>query len=75
MQNPKFSDMTETIYDFIREFITERKISPSLREIADACYIGHSTVIRHLDKLEADGRITREPNTARSIILLDKDAP
>lgn len=75
MQNPKFSETTEIIYDFIRKFIAERKISPSLREIADACYLGPSTVIRHLDRLEVARRITREPGTARSIILLDEDAP
>jgi DNA-binding MarR family transcriptional regulator len=71
MSDVMFSEATETIYNFIRDFIAERKISPTLREIAQGCYLAHSTVIRHLDKLEGAGRITREPSKARSIILLN----
>jgi hypothetical protein len=34
-----------------------------------ACYIGRSTVLRHLDRLEIQGRIIRGPGRARGITL------
>jgi len=59
----------EGIYDFIRRYIAENGYAPSLREISDGCYLGRSTVLRYLDKLEAKGRISRTMGKARSITL------
>jgi DNA-binding MarR family transcriptional regulator len=61
---------TDTVYRFIVEYMNAHDgLAPSQREIADGCYIARSAVIRHLDKLEASGRIIHEPNKARSIRL------
>jgi len=66
MQN----DTTESVYRFITEYMnTHEGLAPSQREIAEGCYIARSAVVRHLDKLEAWGRIRHEPNKARSIRL------
>ena len=62
-------DTTEAVYAFIVSYIDKNGIAPSQREIADGCYIVRSGVIRHLDRLEAWGRIIRDPNKARSIHL------
>ncbi|HEX2621616.1 MAG TPA: winged helix-turn-helix transcriptional regulator [Phototrophicaceae bacterium] len=62
--------INEEVYRFISSYIQEHGYSPSLRDIAKGCYLGRSTVIRHLDKLEAADLITRDPNVARSITLI-----
>ncbi|MEP7292251.1 MAG: hypothetical protein ABI835_10725 [Chloroflexota bacterium] len=61
--------MIETVYQFISAYIGAHRYSPSLREISAECYIGRSTVLRYLDRLEAYGRIRRETGKARSITL------
>ncbi len=65
--------MTEAVYTFIYQYRKGHDFSPSLREIGSACFIGRSTVYRHLDRLEAQGRLAREPGCARGITLLDLD--
>ena len=69
MENVMNTDTTEAVYHFIVAYIQEHGISPSQREIAEGCYLVRSSVLRHLDKLEAWGRIIRDPNKARSIRL------
>lgn len=72
----KFNATTESVYQFVKAYHTEHRKSPTIREIADGCFIAIGSVIRHLDRLEMSGRIQREPNQARSIVLLDiKDHP
>lgn len=66
----KMDATTQSVYQFICRYKDRKSLSPSLREIANACYISVSSVIRHLDRLEAWGYIERKPNTARAIVLL-----
>jgi len=61
---------TQSIHEFLLEYIDEHRKSPTIREIAAGCFVSVGTVMRHLDKLEAADLIEREPNQARSIILL-----
>ena len=63
----------ETVYVFLEAFITEHGYAPSLREISARCFIGRSTVIHYLDRLEAQGRLSREEGKARSIVLIPTD--
>ncbi len=62
--------MTETVYEFIRAYWEANHMAPTLREISSGCLINVATVMRHLDRLEAEGRIFREPHKARSIRLI-----
>jgi repressor LexA len=64
-------DTLKAVYHFVRDFIETEGYSPSLREIADGCYLSMGSVTRYLDKLELRGLIYREPGKARSIRLLD----
>ncbi len=66
------SEITGEVYAFVERYIEEHGYAPSLREIAAGCYLGTSSVLRHLDKLEALGWIAREPGRARSLTLLRK---
>ena len=73
MTRESVKETSETVYQFICDYIQLQGYAPTLREIAAACYLGRSTVIRHLDKLEAAGRITREGGQARSITITHEE--
>jgi SOS-response transcriptional repressor LexA len=60
---------TEQVFIFIEEHIKTEGFAPSIREISAACYMGRSSVIRHLDKLEKWGWLQRQEGKARSIVL------
>ena len=62
--------VTEQVYAFICAYQREHGYPPTQREIAKNCYLAHSSVGYHLDRLEDEGRILREPGRARGITLL-----
>lgn len=64
---------TEAVYKFICEYWEQEGSAPSIREIAAACYLGRSTVQRHLDRLAAWGWIIQRPGRARGIVLVDRE--
>lgn len=66
-------EMTEAVYAFVRSYIDAHGYAPSLREISQATYMSPTNVVRYLDRLSAQGRIMRELNVPRSIVLLDGD--
>lgn len=68
MHNPT----SEAIYEFIVIYIEEHEYPPTMREIAKGCYISAGNVVRYLDKLEAEGRLIREPRKARGLKLIHK---
>ncbi len=66
-------DTTMQVFLFIREYLAMHLWPPTLKEIAAGCgLVWPSSVIRHLDRLEGWGLITRAPGRARSIALTDK---
>jgi DNA-binding MarR family transcriptional regulator len=69
----KLDDTSERVFAFITAYIASERISPSQREIAHGCSINAATVVRYLDKLEAWGRIRRDPKRSRSIVLCSPD--
>jgi repressor LexA len=65
-------DRTETIYNFIEQYIKTNVIPPTVREIQDGCAISSTSVVSYnLNKLEQARRIRRVPETARGIILIN----
>ena len=65
---------TARVLDYVRLYINERKgAAPSMREIANGCFISVSQVVTHLEILEAYGVIRRTPGRARAIWLVDSD--
>jgi len=61
---------------FIRARIERDGQSPTLEEIGEALEIGSvSAVLKHVRSLEAKGRLTIEPNRARSIRLVREPDP
>ena len=66
---------TEAVYAFLCRYHATHGYAPTLREIAHGCYMSVSNVVRHLDKLEMERLIEREPSKARGIRVVRKHAP
>lgn len=64
-------ELTDCVFTFLQNYIHHYHLPPTLREISTGCHMGTSTTLRHLDRLEMLGRISRIPGKARSIILID----
>ena len=67
-------ETSEAVYRFIREYIETKKYAPTVREIAEGCYLSIGTTMRYLDLLGARGCILRQPGRARSIALPEEDS-
>jgi repressor LexA len=64
------------ILNFIRAFFHQRGYTPTVRDIARGCNISTSSVVQHhLNKLEKEGYIHRDPKVFRSIRLVDEQSP
>jgi len=66
-----------TVYQFIRQYITRHQHAPYIREIQEACGISaYKAAVDKLLALEKKGYIARKLNKHRSIqILMDHEAP
>lgn len=63
----------QRILNFIRKFSEEREYTPTVREIARGCKISTPSVVQyHLNMLEEQGHIRRDPKVFRSIQLVGK---
>lgn len=61
------------ILNFIRKFFDERGYAPTVRDIARGCNISTPSVVQHhLNKLESQGHIHRDPEVFRSIQLVER---
>ena len=63
------------VLDFIRDFIHDRGISPTLDEMSQYFGVSKVTIYEHVNALEKKGAISKTPNMARSITLVDDEAP
>jgi len=67
------SDTRQRILNFIRKFSDERVYSPTVRDIARGCNISTPSVVQyHLNMLEQEGHIRRDPKVFRSIQLVGR---
>lgn len=65
-------EMCDRILDFIGAYIARRGFPPTLRELGKELGRSPQSVMVHLDRLEADGYLTREPGIPRSIRVAAK---
>jgi len=61
------------ILDWIKDFIREHTIPPTVREIGAAFDVKSSTVFDHLKALEAKGYISRDSSRARALFVEDEE--
>jgi len=68
--NVRLASRRKQILSFIQGFLDEKGYAPTFREIRQACDIGSMELLQHhLESLERDRYISRNPNTSRSITL------
>ncbi len=73
MRKPGISETRQRILKFIRDFIEDRGYSPTVRDILKGCNISSTAVVQHhLNILDREGHIHRDPEVFRSIQLLDR---
>ncbi len=73
MRKPGHSETRERILKFIRDFIDDRGYAPTVRDIVKGCRLSSTAVVQHhLNVLEREGHIHRDPAVFRSIQLTGK---
>lgn len=72
MGNGKITDKQREILDFMKEQILAKGYPPSVREICTAVHLkSTSSVHSHLETLEKNGYIRRDPTKPRAIEVVD----
>jgi repressor LexA len=67
-------EIREGILKFIRQSIDEKGYAPTVRDIMRGCSISSTSVVQyHLNIMEREGQIHRDPDVFRSIQLVEKD--
>lgn len=73
MRKPGYSQTRERIFSFIRDFIDDRGYAPTVRDILRGCRLSSTAVVQHhLNVLEREGHIQRDPSVFRSIKLIGR---
>ncbi len=73
MRKPGISKTRQLIHKFIHDFVEERGYAPTVRDILKGCALSSTAVVQHhLNMLEREGYIHRDPEVFRSIQLLDR---
>lgn len=74
MSQGKITDKQKEILEYIKESILKKGYPPAVREICEAvCLKSTSSVHSHLESLERNGYIRRDPTKPRTIEILDDD--
>jgi repressor LexA len=71
---PELTTRQSELYHFLKEKITRRGRTPSLREAADDLGVSHMAVSQQIRNLEAKGYLRRDRRYGRSIQLIEADA-
>ena len=72
MANGKISKKQSEILEYIKEQILEKGYPPAVREICEAVHLkSTSSVHAHLETLEKNGYIRRDPTKPRAIEICD----
>ena len=74
MSKGKITDKQREILEYIKETIFSKGYPPAVREICEAVHLkSTSSVHSHLETLEKNGYIRRDPTKPRTIEILDDD--
>lgn len=73
MRKPGVSETRQRVLQFIRDFTDERGYAPTVRDIVKGCNLSSTAVVQHhLNILERQGYLRRDPQVFRSIQLVGK---
>ena len=68
------TEKQEEILNFIKDQILKKGYPPAVREICEAVHLkSTSSVHSHLESLEKNGYIRRDPTKPRAIEIIDED--
>ena len=74
MSQGKITEKQTEILEYIKQSILTRGYPPAVREICEAVHLkSTSSVHSHLETLEKNGYIRRDPTKPRTIEILDDD--
>lgn len=74
MSTKKISDKQREILEYIKKEVLQRGYPPAVREICEAVHLkSTSSVHSHLETLEKNGYIRRDPTKPRAIEILDDE--
>ncbi len=74
MATGKITEKQKEILEYIKQQILQRGYPPAVREICEAVHLkSTSSVHSHLETLEKNGYIRRDPTKPRAIEILDDD--
>ena len=74
MSQGKITDKQREILEYIKDMILQTGSPPAVREICEAVHLkSTSSVHSHLESLEKNGYIRRDPTKPRTIEILDDD--
>ena len=74
MSQGKITDKQREILEYIKEMILKKGYPPAVREICEAVHLkSTSSVHSHLESLEKNGYIRRDPTKPRTIEIIDDD--
>ena len=72
MPNGKISEKQKEILEYIKQEILNKGYPPAVREICEAVHLkSTSSVHSHLETLEKNGYIRRDPTKPRAIEIMD----
>jgi repressor LexA len=73
MKTAGINQTRQKILQYIRDFVDDKGYAPTIRDILKGCSISSTAVVQHhLNMLEKEGVIHRDPEIFRSIQLMDK---
>ena len=74
MANRKLTDKQREILEYLKECILQKGYPPAVREICEAVHLkSTSSVHAHLETLEKNGYIRRDPTKPRAIEIVDEN--
>ncbi|MFH2003106.1 MAG: HTH domain-containing protein, partial [Planctomycetota bacterium] len=68
-----FTEKQLQIINFIKAFIEDKGVSPTLEEIAQYFNVSKITIYEHIAALEKKGALKKSKNRARSIELISSE--
>ncbi len=71
----KLTDRQQEVLDFIRDFIEVNEYAPSFQEIARWIGVSRAIIEREISRLEAAGRLRRQPGWARTLWVVPLQQP
>ncbi len=73
MKKPGVNTTRQKILKYIHEFLDEHGYAPTVRDILRGCSLSSTAVVQHhLNILEREGHIHRDPEIFRSIQIVDR---